>query len=208
MSVAIAPYEFRADVTVCVDFLSPHAFLAVAPTRALEATLGREFDWLPFSAPPLFRPAPVGPDDDRGTRHRRIRAHYFERDLARYAAARGIALGNLHRNVDASLAESALLWRRARSASGLSAWVERIFAALWLEERDITDPATVAAIFDADLATLRAYADGQGGRLRAELQERLSAAGVFNVPAYVLRGGETFFGRQHLPLIEALVSRT
>jgi 2-hydroxychromene-2-carboxylate isomerase len=44
--------------------------------------------------------------------------------------------------------------------------------------------------------------------LRAELQERLSAAGVFNVPAYVLRGGETFFGRQHLPLIEALVSRT
>ena len=40
-------------VRVAIDFKHPAAYLAVAPARALEARLGRTFDWLPLAVPPL-----------------------------------------------------------------------------------------------------------------------------------------------------------
>jgi hypothetical protein len=68
--------------SVCVDFNSPHAWLAMGPTRALEQKLGAVFDWRPRSIQPLPSPRPLGPHATRGERHRSVRAAYVERDLA------------------------------------------------------------------------------------------------------------------------------
>jgi 2-hydroxychromene-2-carboxylate isomerase len=99
-------------VRVAIDFASPAAYLAVEPTRALESRLGRAFEWLPFSVPPLPKPKPASPDEDRGTRHARIRAEYLARDLRRYAESRGLELGDLHREPDVSAACLGVLWLR------------------------------------------------------------------------------------------------
>ena len=61
-------------VRVAIDFKNPAAYLAIAPTRALEARLGLGFDWLPVSVAALIRPDPAAANEDRGARHRRIRA--------------------------------------------------------------------------------------------------------------------------------------
>jgi 2-hydroxychromene-2-carboxylate isomerase len=201
----VAPYAFEARLTVCIDFRNPHAYLSVAPTRALESRLGAAFDWLPFAAPLLYRAPAARPDDDRGTRHRRIRALYFERDLERYAAARGIVLHELHRDVDVAAAAAGMLWLRAQGNAGLSDYVERVFERLWRDGHDVADRGIIAAMLGCSTSAFDAFFETEGRRELDALQARLSAAGIFNVPAYVLRGGEPFYGRQHLPLVEAIL---
>ena len=113
-------------IAVCIDFKSPQAYLALAPTRALEARLGIAFDWRPFLVPPLSPPRAARADDDRGARHRRMRAEYLARDLARTAAARGLALGDLYRAPDTTAAIARSCARRA-----LDACADRKRSARW-----------------------------------------------------------------------------
>ena len=95
---------------VCIDFKNPKAYLALRPTYALEDELGIAFDWWPALVSPMSRPSEEQPREDRGTRHRRIRAQYYERDIRRYASVYGLQLGDLHRNPDATVASIGLLW--------------------------------------------------------------------------------------------------
>ena len=73
--------------TICIDFKNPKAYLALQPTYALEAELGIAFDWLPLIVSAMGRPHPERANEDRGSRHRRMRAQYYEPDLRRYASA-------------------------------------------------------------------------------------------------------------------------
>jgi 2-hydroxychromene-2-carboxylate isomerase len=132
-----------AHLAVCVDFRSPHAWLAVEPTRALEARLGAAFDWLPLAVPPLVRPTPDRDGDDRGTRHRRFRARYFENDLRRYAEARGLELGDVYRAPDTALAALALLYVRAKAPRLGGAFAERVFELVWKLGADVREPPVV-----------------------------------------------------------------
>jgi 2-hydroxychromene-2-carboxylate isomerase len=199
---------FEAPLSVCVDFGNPHAFLAIAPTRALERRAGVAIDWLPFAAPPLYRPPPPRPDDDRGARHRRIRALYVERDLARYATARGVELGDVYRGAASPLARLGLLWVRRTTPQNAGEYVERLFELRWREHRDIDAPEVVAALV-AEFAPAGCadYCGDECVEALDALEGSLVAAGITNVPTYVLSGGEIFVGRQHLPLIETRLSK-
>lgn len=202
------PYAFRAPLSVCVDFKSPGCHLALAPTCALADELGVEVDWLPLLVPPLTLPRSPASDDDRGTRHRRARALYLERDLMRYAADRGLALGDVYRAPDASVAALGLLWVKARDSRAVRAYLDQVFERWGREILQLDDPAEIRAVFD-ELGTpsedFEAYASGPGPAELAALQAGLRAAGVFGVPGYVV-GGEVFLGRQHLPMIRWLLT--
>jgi 2-hydroxychromene-2-carboxylate isomerase len=99
----------RRKLSVTIDFKSPQAYLAIAPTCATADELGIEVDWLPM----VTSQAPAPPaGNDRGARHRRIRAEYLDRDVARYAAARGLEIRGFDRHRDSSLAAIGLLWAK------------------------------------------------------------------------------------------------
>ena len=191
-----------ARPAVCVDFGNAHAWLAVEPTRALEARLGTAFDWLPLAVPPLVRPTPERDGDDRGTRHRRFRARYFENDLRRYAASRGLELGDLYRAPDTRLASLALLFVRS------GAFAARVFELEWREGADISKPEVIdAALKQVGVGTeaFREFAAGEGPGQLAALQSELETLGLYTVPAYLV-AGEAFLGRQHLPMVEWLLT--
>lgn len=200
------PFLFAEGLTVCIDFGNPHAYLAVEPTLALAKRLGVKVDWLPFLVPPLTAPKPELPDDDRGARHRRIRARYFEGDLARYALAYGIDLGDIYRPRPSRSAHLALLWIRRAAPERTGAFVATQFEQIWRAGvvadadgvRDVTSLLEALAVSSDDFA---AWASSSGDAELDTLQNQLGVAGVFGVPAYVL-GGEVFLGRQHLPMIE------
>jgi 2-hydroxychromene-2-carboxylate isomerase len=73
------------------------------------------------------------------------------------------------------------------------------------------DPAAPRVVEQAvaelggDAGAFREYAAREGRAELAELQRELAAAGLFSVPAY-LTGGEVFLGRQHLPMLEWLLT--
>ena len=85
-----------------LDIKDPHSYLAKDPTYALADEMGVDVDWLPFVSRPLRRHSQLG--EDRGSRHRRFRAAYVERSIARYAGVRGIAIRDIYRAPDSSLA--------------------------------------------------------------------------------------------------------
>jgi 2-hydroxychromene-2-carboxylate isomerase len=192
-------------IAVCIDFKSPQAWLALEPTRALEEKLGRPVDWRPFLVPAWTRPAPARADEDRGARHRRIRAEYLAGDLERYAAARGLPLGDPYRNTDTTLAALGLLWLRRQAPSRARDYVALVFERLWKEGADVADPALVRDALGADAARFTDYAAGPGRDELAASQRELAEAGVWSVPTYLV-DGEPFLGRQHLPMVEWLAT--
>jgi 2-hydroxychromene-2-carboxylate isomerase len=204
-SVDVVPFAFTAPLSVCVDVKSPAAYLALAPVRALGDELGVAVDWLPFPTAPV-RPPPE-PADDRGTRHRRIRASYLEADLERYAAAQGLTIRAPYRDADSTLSLLALLWLRERAPGRCGDYLQQLFSGYWEERLDVGANAAICAVLEGvgqDPEAFIRFVAGPGPRGLAVLRERLVAAGVFTVPSLVVEG-EVFVGRAHLPMVRWLL---
>lgn len=83
-----------------------------------------------------------------------------------------------------------------------------LMRAVWVEERDIADDATLAAIAGEcglDDATLRARHDDATARLSLYTQEAIEAQ-VFGVPWYQV-DGEPFWGQDRLDFVDAALAR-
>jgi 2-hydroxychromene-2-carboxylate isomerase len=198
----------RGTLTVAIDFKSPQAYLAIGPTRTLAEELGIAIDLQPFLVPPRKMPPPPSSGDDRGTRHRRFRAEYLERDVMRYATDRGLTISGLHRQTDSTLAALGLLWVKRECPSLAWDYVERVFAGHWCETLNIEDERAIRALLvaiNAPVSGFESFVTGQGSTDLEKVQSELREAGVFDVPTYRLNG-DVFVGRQHLPLIRCLLS--
>jgi 2-hydroxychromene-2-carboxylate isomerase len=192
----------RTPVTLAIDFASPRTYLALRPTCALAEHLGIEIDWQPFLVE--SRPAPVASSrpEDRGTRHRTIRAAYVQRDLARYLADRGI-VRDLGKQANSRLAAITLLWLKRESKQLVSNYVRNVFEGYWRGELDIEDESALRGLLQkigAPLPGYETFVRGEGLAALDRVRSELLNAGVFDVPAYVV-ASEVFVGREHLPLI-------
>jgi 2-hydroxychromene-2-carboxylate isomerase len=157
---------------------------------------------------PLTRPAPARADDDRGTQHRRLRAQYHEREHRRYAARHGLQLGDLYRNPDSTVAHIGLLWSNSQSRAVARRYVDAVFTRYWAEQLDLADAAAIGGVLRDVGANVTGWDDYVATNGRAALdgvQQRLNAAGVFDVPGYLVEG-DVYFGRQHLPMIRWILS--
>lgn len=79
-----------------------------------------------------------------------------------------------------------------------------VLQAVWVQERDIADPATLAALLaEQGLAAQRLMeSDAQTVRERYDANTRRAIdAGVFGAPTYVI-GGELFWGQDRLDFVQ------
>jgi 2-hydroxychromene-2-carboxylate isomerase len=84
---------------------------------------------------------------------------------------------------------------------------DRVFERFWRRDLDIEDVAAIAAVLaeaGADAAGFAAYAD-QGRAEVAAISRDAERMGVFGVPTFVV-DGEIFWGREHLPDIQAMLA--
>ncbi len=190
---------------VAIDFKSPHAYLAIGPTCAMADELGVTIDWQPLIVPPSRIAPPPPSGDDRGARHRQIRADYLARDIARYAADRGLTLGGPQQRKDSALAAIGLLWVQRQAPSLARAYVERVFERYWRDDLDIEDERSIRTLLGdigVPVSGFEAFTKGDGANDLARIQTELRDRGVFEVPTYVL-DDELFLGRQHLPVLRS-----
>ena len=87
------------------------------------------------------------------------------------------------------------------------AYVKRVFERYWQAELDLEDERAIRALLTAIKAPVsgfEAFARGDGRAELARIESELRQAGVFDVPTYLL-SDDIFLGRQHLPLVRALL---
>jgi 2-hydroxychromene-2-carboxylate isomerase len=140
------------------------------------------------------------------------RQAYRLHELARWREAIGVPL-NLHPKhfpVPADLAAKTIV--AADLAAGTDAALSlagALMRACWAEERDVSDPATVAAVVaeqGLDDGALAARADEAAKAFDAYTQEAIDAQ-VFGAPWYQV-GDEPFWGQDRLEFVErALAAR-
>ena len=195
-------YAFRAPLSIVIDFKSPNAYLALRPSFELVDSLGIDVEWIPFAAEPIKPYAPVAADAPRGARHRWIRAQYWAKDLERYAERQGLTLKEIHRDPDVSLPGMGLQWLKRNAPDHIRSYLKQCFQGWWSGTLEIESEDAVAALIES--TEFVDYCRGQG-RLEWEiLQGQLLAAGIFEVPSYVV-GNELYLGRQHLPMVRKLL---
>lgn len=96
--------------------------------------------------------------------------------------------------------------REAGDDAGAIRLAHRVLKALWEEEQNPADPATLARLIgecglDA-AAVMREGADPQWAERRAADSQAALARGVFGAPSYVI-GEEIFWGQDRLEFVEA-----
>ncbi len=180
---------------------SPWAYIGHGPFRDVVASHGVEVACKPVVLVDLFAETGGLPLKRRHP----VRQRYRMMELQRWREKRGLdfALQPKYWPFDARLADGMVI---AATLAGHDpdGVLRRAFAAIWEEERDLADPATLVAIADAaglpgrELVA-RAGTDDVAAVYAGNRSDAL-AAGVFGSPSYVL-DGEVFWGQDRIELL-------
>lgn len=187
----------RVPVDFYFDYSSPFAYLAL--TRA-EQVFGDAGRWRPILLGGLFRS--IGTADVPLFTQSPAKRQHTMQDLGRQARRLGVEFNWPSRfPVSSVLALRVTLAGRLSETRAGRGLIVAIARALWVEDRDIADPAVLVALADAhgfDGERLIAAAGAAATKLGLRTEtEAAQAAGVFGVPTFVVRreaGEELFWG--------------
>ncbi|SMF72491.1 2-hydroxychromene-2-carboxylate isomerase [Tistlia consotensis] len=192
-----------AHIDYYLSLNSPWAYLGAARLRELAARAGASVKVKPADYRGTVFPATGGLSLPQRPPARQA---YRMMELKRWPAVLGIplTLSPKHFPFDETAAAGLVV---AADLSGGDPLLlsEAILRALWAEERDPGDPATLKALaeeigHDGDALTARA-AESDVAETLSRYNEEALAAGVFGAPSYVVEG-EIFWGQDRLGLLE------
>ncbi|HZP45132.1 MAG TPA: DsbA family protein [Candidatus Binataceae bacterium] len=207
----IDPLASSAPAIVYIDFKSPYAYLAVAPTRALADELGLEIDWRPFNLDIRSYLGSARLDtggrvvEEQRSAGQWARVRYAYHDVRRYAGPRVIR--GTTKIWDSTLAGIGMMWAKQQGQILLQRYIDYVYERFWKRELDIEDLAVIEQVLiaiGADVGGFQAWARNEGRKIHDDLQRDAFEAGIFGVPTYVI-AGERHFGREHLPRVRWLL---
>lgn len=189
-------------VTVYFSMISPWAHLGHAAMMELVARYGLAVVWKPVQLGALFAETGGLPLGKRALQRRRYRMV----ELQRWAAKRGrpIRFEPAHWPFDPTLADGAVLALLA-AGEDPAEFIGAGFRAVWEEDRDLGDLATLADIlracgFEPDAVLASAGTPAVAATYEANRADAVDAD-VFGSPAYVL-DGEVFWGQDRLDMLD------
>jgi 2-hydroxychromene-2-carboxylate isomerase len=189
------------QVTTYYALQSPWTYLGWARLRELVARSGAAADYRPVQIAPMFEASGTLPLAKRPKQ----RQAYRLMELRRWRDHLGVSL-NLHPKyfpVDESLAARMAIAHRRRGGE-IAAFSQAMMTAVWAEERNLADDATLLQIAreqGADGAALLEAA--QDPAVQREYDANTQAAivqGVFGMPTFVIED-ELFWGQDRLDFV-------
>ncbi|MEM7640011.1 MAG: DsbA family protein [Pseudomonadota bacterium] len=185
-------------LTLYIDFKSPSAYLAMAPTLALARRHGLQIDWRPFRT--VERDVPrLGQEETVGDSHRRVRAAALREQAIKYA-----------RHQDITLTFPAELGSTDLALGILATWtgdrlpfIQAAFRAYWQDHANLDDPDTIANILE-DIGRPVAISKAEVSEALDSALDHADEVGIVGAPGYVIQD-QIFIGREHLPWIEDLI---
>lgn len=182
------------------DFSSPFAYLAATEIERLAARTGAELRFRPFLLGALFKA--IGTPDVPLLSFPEAKRRYYQLDLQRAAAERGVALRFPSRFPIRSVTPLRLALVSGPDIGRLS---RALFHAAWVDDRDIESPAVLAEIcrelgLDAGLVE-QASSPAAKQALRDSTDEAV-ALGLCGAPSCVV-DGQIYWGQDRLAFVEA-----
>lgn len=183
------------------DLGSPSTYLAYTQLPKICADTGSQLIFVPIllggifnstgNASPVTIPA---------------KGRYMIQDLSRFAQRYGVPLKfNPHFPINTLTLMRAVTGMQMRQPDRFLAFINCLFSALWVEARNLNDPATVAAVlnengFNPDEVLVLSNEDA----VKATLKENTETAvkrGVFGAPSMFIEN-QLFFGQDRLDFVE------
>jgi len=190
------------------SLVSPWAYLGHAELGRIAAAHDVEIDYRPVNLMELFPDTGGLPLPKR---HPFRQAYRFV-EMQRWRDARDLPLVLKPKfwPFDFKLADRAMLTaRRLGDQEATHLLIAFAFRAVWVEERNLADEATLAEVaaaagFDADALISAARSDEAAAEYAGNF-ERAREDGVFGSPSYVL-DGEVFWGQDRLGMLDAALA--
>lgn len=187
------------------DFSSPFAYLGSTQAEALAARTGATLVLRPMLLGAVFK-AIGTPDVPLMTWSEQKRAYYLK-DLFRWAEHWGVPFQFSTRFPTNSV--KALRTLLALPEAQRAPFMHAAFRAMWAEDRDLADEATLRALLGG-IGVSGASADETLAKIGTqEVKDALFAstkraidAGVFGAPTWVVDEKELFWGQDRIPLVE------
>ncbi|MBD0271082.1 MAG: 2-hydroxychromene-2-carboxylate isomerase [Acetobacteraceae bacterium] len=188
---------------------SPWTHLGAARIEALAAKHGATLRIWPVDFGTIFAGSGGLPLPKRSPQRRAYRMQ----ELARWRDHLGIPINLQPRFFPASeplAASCAIALRETQGDAPAIRFAHRVLKALWEEERDTGDPATLSALLgecgqDAE-TVLRLGAEPRWAERREADTGAALARGVFGAPSYVI-GDDIFWGQDRLEFVDRRLAR-
>jgi 2-hydroxychromene-2-carboxylate isomerase len=188
----------KPKIVFWYEFASPYSYLSSMRVDDEAARVQVVVEWKPFLLGPIFKsrgwetsPFNLYPAKGR----------YMVRDIARTAAARGLAF-KMPAAFPGNGLKAARLAIAARRQCSLPAFSRAVFSAAFGEGLDIFDDAVLTAcLSSAGLDADAARSLSKDGAAKLELRantEQAQALGIFGAPSFTTDDGELFWGDDRL----------
>lgn len=196
-----------AAVEFFFDFSSPYGYIGAQRIAAIAKKHGREVNWHPMLLGAVFKTEGTQPL----TQYPR-KGQYSTHDFKRSAREHGIAF-----NMPATFplptqaAARGVYWLQQHAASAAVPFIHAVYAAYFVDGRDISSPeliGDIAASLGADRAAFMAGIESPEikARLREVTEDAIQKRGVFGSP-FTIVDGEPFWGADRLDQVDRWLDR-
>lgn len=183
------------------DFGSPTAYLAWLQLPKIAAARGAAIDYRPMLLGGVHKAtgnSPPGAVPAKGA--------YMGKDLARFADRYGVTLNfNPDFPINTLVLMRGAIAAQAEGDAFFQKYVKTIFEAMWLNPRNLNDPAEIGAVlseagFDVEWFMAKTQAQDVKDGLKAATEEAV-AKGAFGAPTFYV-GEDMYFGQDRLDFID------
>jgi 2-hydroxychromene-2-carboxylate isomerase len=191
----------KQTVEFYFDVGSPAAYLAWTQMLRLAAETGAGIDYKPMLLGGVFQAT-----GNKSPMEVPAKGRYVMSDLQRFAQRYQVPFSqNPFFPVNTLTLMRMATGVQMQDSSRLAAFVDPVYRAIWVEARNMNEPATVAAVleaagFDASAITALAAEPQVKERLKAITQDAV-ARGVFGAPTFFVNG-QMYWGQDRLDFVK------
>lgn len=189
------------EVEFYFDVGSPAAYLAWTQLPRIAEEAGAGIVYKPFLLGGVFQAT-----GNRSPMEVPAKGKYMQADLERFARRYGVPFRhNPHFPINTLTLMRGALGLQLREPQRMRPYVDAMFRAIWVDQKDMNDPATVGAVlqeagFDPQQLLALAADPEVKEQLKAVTQEAVGR-GVFGAPAFFV-GGHLFWGQDRLDFVK------
>jgi 2-hydroxychromene-2-carboxylate isomerase len=183
------------------DVGSPAAYLAWTQLPRIVQQVGCEIEYRPFLLGGVFQAT-----GNRSPMEVPAKGQYMQDDLQRFARRYGVPFRhNPHFPINTLTLMRGALGLQMREPQRMVPYVDAVYRAIWVDGKDMNDPATVAGVlqqagFDPEKLLALAQDPAVKDELKVVTQEAV-ARGAFGAPTFFV-GDQMFWGQDRLDFVK------